>query len=468
MRWSSSAVGCGAGYLKEHVLEEVNLFQISTSSSVVIDGVIEPAFREFNAKFPELGEKQQNIVLIRCALRSFLNPNLNSDRDLSSDLLLPVCKLLIQSVVSTNDQETFGKSLIGKTVQRRPKNVNGFIFSSGAYLSAKVLGSQEEAKSETIEKIAVDFATAARTRQDSTSLTPVPLEKDAYRTVAREFASEALRDSLNAGRDIFGEPLWATSDKWRKKLENQPAFKGFFYDESFAFWRKWYQGFVDGKPVDMELQGRVALIPDGIWDAGPKAVAEKIREIEQAVAGPAPLEDAALRKHVEFLLKNPVLSEATALNGAETIERAISDYLREAPANCLPEDLKQLEALPHHFRAIARVIGSQTRKEAKEPKFADEISKLHARVADLEKELAAAKSKELKGVISLKAAESFGKTIGSPVFWSGSAMSVAYFFGVSPSDMTFENLREYVGELWRANSEAPVPSNPSLPSSLDV
>ncbi len=220
--------------------------------------------------------------------------------------------------------------------------------------------------------------------------------------------------------------------------------------------------------MNWELQRRVALIEDDIWRAGPKAVAQAIHEIEQELAGPAPLEENVLRKHVEHLLKNPVISEATALNGAETLEHAISEYLRAAPANGLPEDLKHLEGLPQHFRAIARVIGSQTSKEEKEALLADEISKLHARVAELEKELAVAKSKELKGVISLKAAESFGKTIGSPVFWSGAAVSVGYFFGVTPSDMTLENFRNYVEELLRVNADTAPNVQTQLPSSFDI
>lgn len=47
----------------------------------------------------------------------------------------------------------------------------------------------------------------------------------------------------------------------------------------WSFWREWYQGFLDGKAIDWELQRRVALIPDPIWEAGPEAVAEEIERI---------------------------------------------------------------------------------------------------------------------------------------------------------------------------------------------
>lgn len=47
-----------------------------------------------------------------------------------------------------------------------------------------------------------------------------------------------------------------------------------------SFWRDWYQGFLDGKPLDWELQRRVALIDDAIWEAGPEAVANEIERIQ--------------------------------------------------------------------------------------------------------------------------------------------------------------------------------------------
>ncbi|WP_299428669.1 hypothetical protein [uncultured Shimia sp.] len=286
-------------------------------------------------------------------------------------------------------------------------------------------------------------------------------------------SNSRLRDAnviaIQGTKAVYSRALWlegkAGSESVRKWIEflREPS-----SSRQWRFWHKWYQSMVEGKPLNWELQRRVALIEDDIWRAGPKAVAQAIHEIEQELAGPAPLEENVLRKHVEHLLKNPVISEATALNGAETLEHAISEYLRAAPANGLPEDLKHLEGLPQHFRAIARVIGSQTSKEEKEALLADEISKLHARVAELEKELAVAKSKELKGVISLKAAESFGKTIGSPVFWSGAAVSVGYFFGVTPSDMTLENFRNYVEELLRVNADTAPNVQTQLPSSFDI
>lgn len=73
---------------------------------------------------------------------------------------------------------------------------------------------------------------------------------------------------------------------WRGLASEEQATATNFFDnwhqwsgKNGAFWREWYQGFLDGKPLDWELQRRVALIDDPIWEAGPKAVAEEIEKI---------------------------------------------------------------------------------------------------------------------------------------------------------------------------------------------
>jgi len=54
-----------------------------------------------------------------------------------------------------------------------------------------------------------------------------------------------------------------------------------FQPGAWEFWRDWYQGFLDGKPLDWELQRRVALIPDADWEKGPEHIARLIEEIRE-------------------------------------------------------------------------------------------------------------------------------------------------------------------------------------------
>ncbi len=51
-------------------------------------------------------------------------------------------------------------------------------------------------------------------------------------------------------------------------------------DPRFDFFKRWYEGMVRGAPLDWELQRRVALIPQEVWEAGADAVAGAIAEIE--------------------------------------------------------------------------------------------------------------------------------------------------------------------------------------------
>ncbi|MDF1670371.1 MAG: hypothetical protein P1U83_12210 [Roseovarius sp.] len=72
-----------------------------------------------------------------------------------------------------------------------------------------------------------------------------------------------------------GEPDWLVSVLMPKDnlLESGPE---------WAFWREWYYGFLNGKPLNWELQKRVTLIEDAIWEDGPEAVALEIERIRAA------------------------------------------------------------------------------------------------------------------------------------------------------------------------------------------
>lgn len=275
----------------------------------------------------------------------------------------------------------------------------------------------------------------------------------------------------------FSEPLWPaltefpSMDRSFSGAGVPRVFLGAVVSSDFLstpFWHEWYWGVIRGKPLDWNLQRRVALIDDTIWEAGPEAVAHEIERIRREMAGPAPLEREKLLTHVKHLLANPVVTESAALSAAETVERAIRTYKEEAPANCLPDGLEHLEGLPGHFRAIAKVVANPAVTKDMEEELRREIESLHAKVVKLERDLVEARSKTLKGVISAKAAEKLGTTLGNPVFYGGIAMGVGYFFGVTPSDMTFENLRGFIQELTSANAEAPVAPAQILPHVHDI
>lgn len=60
---------------------------------------------------------------------------------------------------------------------------------------------------------------------------------------------------------------------------NDTAFGGTHLD--LEFFELWHRGFIDGKPLDWELQRLVALIPDAQWELGPKQIAGEIKKIQK-------------------------------------------------------------------------------------------------------------------------------------------------------------------------------------------
>ncbi|WP_282022113.1 hypothetical protein [Ruegeria faecimaris] len=87
----------------------------------------------------------------------------------------------------------------------------------------------------------------------------------------------------------FNIPLWANNeasaeDPAQWVLSSPPKMLPLLSywsnnDSEWVFWQIWYQGFVDGTPVNLDLQRRIAQIQDTIWDAGPTAVASEIERI---------------------------------------------------------------------------------------------------------------------------------------------------------------------------------------------
>ncbi|SLN73188.1 hypothetical protein ROG8370_03586 [Roseovarius gaetbuli] len=98
--------------------------------------------------------------------------------------------------------------------------------------------------------------------------------------VAQSFKDMERLEHLPNDRH-FDVGLWKTSDFPRVMVSKWDEFGTLASKNNsmWSFWREWYQGFLDGKPMDWELQRRVALIEDDIWKAGPEAVAEEIERI---------------------------------------------------------------------------------------------------------------------------------------------------------------------------------------------
>ncbi|MCF6433311.1 hypothetical protein [Leisingera sp. MMG026] len=134
-----------------------------------------------------------------------------------------------------------------------------------------------------------------------------------------------------------------------------------------AFWRYWYQGFLVGNPLDWELQRRVALIDDAIWNAGPEAVAaeiERIRrlfELEQEVA--------RLKEHLAAVEHIPVAA-LIGDNGGPPLEDAPARAFQTdlmliwTEAEKLEEEIAKPSPSPSQLEKIAKALWDISRRMA--------------------------------------------------------------------------------------------------------
>ncbi len=93
-------------------------------------------------------------------------------------------------------------------------------------------------------------------------------------------AASDMSDLINrekaTAKDLVTSTLWEEEPpKWFQS--NWPSSQT--ARDEWSFWVEWYQGFLDGKPLDWELQYRLSLINDAIWEAGPEAVAKEIEKV---------------------------------------------------------------------------------------------------------------------------------------------------------------------------------------------
>lgn len=246
--------------------------------------------------------------------------------------------------------------------------------------------------------------------------------------------------------------------------------------ETWGFWLEWYEAILDGNPLPWELSFRIATtLTDADWDAGPAHVAGRIEEIradwEAELARSRPdsvpeLEKTKLLEHVKRLLQQPDMTALAADGAADILERAIQDFLKTAPANCLPDELAHLESLPPLFRSISRLVRSSETAAVKERKLIDEIQRLNARVAALEADLKVARSRTVNGLFKASFIKALGTSLGAGVCGS-TALATAHFFGWTPADWTLENLRGWLDAVAGAT---PAPDSPpmSLPPDYEV
>ena len=293
---------------------------------------------------------------------------------------------------------------------------------------------------------------------------------------AEEFATLAYAASFDmlAGhptRESFSKWLEQVTDHARsiRRTENKLSFhilEFFGRSDSWSFWREWYQGFLDGKPLDWELQHRVALIPDEDWEKGPEHIAEKIEKIRAAYNSEQAASEPRAPEHepdnVTELFKHPRSISASLSLSAQTIAQGFESFRAESGLNETPEFLAPLEAIPAYLNRITTILETQPQSATAEQALREEIGRLSAKVALLEFEIS-----KLKTDLETRDKPWFGKvaTLSAGVVTLVSGLWVVSGDELGPKRRA-ENLVQYWEHLFPL--EETEQERPTLPNFTDT
>ncbi len=280
-----------------------------------------------------------------------------------------------------------------------------------------------------------------------------------------------LSQTKHPPKNLFSQPLWHGSQRPQPHLDRWTAFSApLSQNEPWDFWREWYQGFLDGKPLDWDLQHRVALIDDAIWDAGPETVAAEIERIKAEFNTPSSGKERFAKhepKSASHLIENRIIASASLQGLAAQVTHSIERFHAETGANALPDALEPLTALPALLLAVNAAIqnapsGGIATSDV-EDQLRTEIGRLNAKVAELENELQKASASQ-SSVFSDAFKKQLGTSLGDWKLYAALCTGLWFVSGDTKGmQRRLENISHYqnmlFGEVSSPAQDAPASSS---------
>lgn len=250
------------------------------------------------------------------------------------------------------------------------------------------------------------------------------------------------------GKDIFTEKLFQFNELNSKAAETWDGFKSLSYaNPEWSFWREWYQALLEGNPLDWELQRKVALIKESIWDAGPNALAAEIEKLRESSLTSldelSPREQAYEPKSVSQILANPAVATASFQSVAQDISIAFETFHRETCINRVPDKFMPLHAVLQLLIGMGRILQQDLAPADKEQALREKVGRLNARIAELEAALEAALASS-DPIVAPAFKEQLGKSLGD---WKLYVALVASLWIVSGHDVGLQKRSENILSL---------------------
>lgn len=255
--------------------------------------------------------------------------------------------------------------------------------------------------------------------------------------------------------------LWPTEQIPKSFLECWVELKGQLEkdDADWSFWVDWYEGILNGTPMDWNLIFRIAMeVTPKQWAAGQAVVAERINEIRKDFDGSHREELRQERfepQSVELIYSYKHIAVSSTQTIAINISDAFEELRRESGLNETPDAFRPLEAMPSSLKKISKLLYS-TRTPDTEQELREELGRLNAKIAALEAELAKLRDAQ-DSVFAPALKKQIAMSLGD---WKLYAAFCASLWVVSGDDLSMRDRLENLMTLREAvfGNECPTPS----------
>ncbi len=314
-------------------------------------------------------------IALRVILADFPEINTKSNGALSEGDMFRHGRVLLQSVVFWRFQCTETRTALRKSA------CTGFMFeppesNMPVYLAARAALLETPGKAYEAVENALAMYSSAYIRQQHPGLfngnqVVNSAEIPRAREIARQEAGAEIENPLSKvylsdfeleTDKLFNRPIRDYRPSSIEETSERKRFTAFYDSPIHSFWQNWRQGFIDGKPLDWELQRRVALIDDSIWKAGPEAVAAEIAKVEKKWLATrpfgyeAPLTENEVSKVTHSLTHN---RDAIVVSTVGLIEQIESFREKVRGLNALEPDVREetVEFANYLVRELTGLIG---------------------------------------------------------------------------------------------------------------
>jgi hypothetical protein len=174
------------------------------------------------------------------------------------------------------------------------------------------------------------------------------LDYSRRRTLLNAFIADIDSIARNDSATILKDPLFQEDNSY----DGEKVLDIFEFDaeeETWDFWRRWYDGLLNSKPVDLNVQKDIGWIPLKEWVDGPSHIARLIAEIEARYLADAVAERIELAPSGRLALVSQDFPNDRHLGLLIDTVRDALDLATSGIRNELPEDAYQVRLLRHTF-----------------------------------------------------------------------------------------------------------------------